>query len=111
MEKSKFQELQNKLFGSKNKKEWDNICAEIKELTENDEQARTALRNYLIKIKDKKYEYFDKYDKLNENKKQFPIKKTVLLNEELSDKISKYYDLLILEKKLEIQQKYNISID
>lgn len=110
MEKTKFQELQNKLFATKSRKEWDSVCLEIKELTENDEQARTALRNYLVKIKDKKFQYFEKYDKLNENKKQFPIKKTVLLDENLSKKIEEYYSLLILEKKLELQERFNINL-
>lgn len=110
MQKELYQEFCNKLFSSKSRKEWDNICAEIKQATANDEQARTALRNYLIKIKDKKFQYFEKYDKLNENKKQYPIKKTVLLDESLSKKIEQYVDLLILEKKLEIQKKFNIEM-
>lgn len=46
-----------------------------------------------------------------ERKKQFPIKKTVLLDEQLSKKIEQYVDLLILEKKLEIQKKFNINLD
>lgn len=111
MDKELYQEYCNKLFQSKNRKEWDNVCVEIKQITENDEQARTALRNYLRKIKDKKFQYFEKYDKLNENKKQFPIKKTVLLDEQLCKKIEQYYDLLIIEKKLELKNKYNINID
>lgn len=110
MQKEIYQEFCNKLFSTKNRKEWDEVCVEIKQATENDEQARTALRNYLTKIKDKKYQYFEKYDKLNENKKQFPIKKTVLLDEQLSRKIEQYYDLLIIEKKLEIKNKFNIDI-
>lgn len=111
MDKELYQEYCNKLFQSKNRKEWDNVCVEIKEATENDEQARTALRNYLSKIKDKKFQYFEKYDKMNENKKQFPIKKTVLLDESLSKKIETYYDLLILEKQLELQQKYGLQFN
>lgn len=111
MDKELYQQYCNKLFSSKSRKEFDNVCAEIKQATENDEQARTALRNYLTKIKDRKYQYFEKYDKLNENKKQFPIKKTVLLDESLSKKIEQYVDLLILEKKLEIQNKYNINLN
>lgn len=110
MEKEIYNQYCNKLYTSKSRKEWDSVCLEIKQATENDEQARTALRNYLIKIKDKKFQYFEKYDKLNE-KRTFPIKKTVLLDESLSKKIEQYYDLLILEKKLEIQNKYNIKID
>lgn len=110
MIKELYQEYCNKLFQSKSRKEFDSVCLEIKEVTANDEEAKKALRNYLTKIKDKKFEYFEKYDKLNENKKTFPIKKTVLLDESLSKKIETYYDLLILEKKLEIQSKYNVSI-
>ena len=111
MEKEIYNQFTAKLFQSKSRKEWDSICNEIKQATENDEPARTFLRNYLTKIKDKKFEYFEKYDKLNENKKQFPIKKTVLIDESLSKKIEQYYDLLILEKKLEIQNKYNINLN
>lgn len=111
MEKDIYQQYCNKLYSSKSRKEFDSVCAEIKEATENDEEARKALRNYLSKIKNKKFEYFEKYDKLNENKKTFPIKKTVLLDESLSKKIETYYDLLILEKKLEIQNKYNINLN
>lgn len=111
MEKNLLQEFCNKLYGSKNRLQWDSVCTEIKESTINDEPARNYLRNYLSKIKDKKFEYFDKYEKMNENRKQFPIKKTVLLDEQLSKKIETYYDLLILEKKLELKNKYNINID
>lgn len=111
MDKELYQEFCNKLYSSKNRKEFDSVCNEIKQVTENDEQARIALRNYLVKIKDKKFQYFEKYDKLNENKKQYPIKKTVLLDEQLSKKIEQYVDLLILEKKLEIQKKYNVNLD
>lgn len=110
MEKDIYQQYCNKLYSSKSRKDFDNVCAEIKIATENDEQARTALRNYLSKIKDRKFQYFEKYDKLNENKRTFPIKKTVLIDESLSKKIETYYDLLILEKKLEIQNKFNITI-
>lgn len=111
MQKEIYQEFCNKLFSSKSRKQWDSVCLEIKQATENDEQARTALRNYLVKIKDKKFQYFEKYDKLNENKKQFPIKKTVLLDEQLSKKIEQYYDILIMEKKLELKNKYNTNIE
>lgn len=111
MEKNILQEYCNRLYGSKSRKDWDSVCNEIKQATENDEPARNYLRNYLSKIKDKKFEYFSKYDKLNENKKTFPIKKTVLLDESLSKKIETYYDILILEKKLELKNKYNINID
>lgn len=108
MQKEIYQEFCNKLFSTKNRKEWDEVCVEIKQATENDEQARIALRNYLIKIKDKKFEYFEKYPP--KEKKQFPIKKTVLIDEQLSKKIEQYYDLLIIEKKLEIKNKFNIDI-
>lgn len=109
MDKELYQEFCNKLFSSKSRKEWDEVCLEIKEATENDEQARTALRNYLSKIKDKKFQYFEKYPP--KEKKQFPIKKTVLIDEQLSKKIEQYYDLLILEKKLELKNRFNINID
>ncbi|MBO7226573.1 MAG: hypothetical protein J6V33_03200 [Bacteroidales bacterium] len=110
MQKEQYQTYCDKLYQSKSRKEWDNVCNEIKQVTANDEEARKALRNYLSKIKEKKFQYFDKYDKLNE-KRTFPIKKTVLLDESLSKKIEQYYDLLILEKKLEIQNKYNINLN
>jgi hypothetical protein len=110
MEKNLLQEYCNSLYGSKSRKEFDSVCAEIKEATINDEPARNYLRNYLTKIKDKKFQYFEKYDKLNENKRTFPIKKTVLLDENLSKKIEQYFDLLILEKKLELKNKYNIQL-
>lgn len=108
MDKEIYNQFTAKLFQSKSRKEWDSVCNEIREATENDGQARTELRNYLIKIKDKKFEYFEKYPP--KEKKQFPIKKTVLLDENLSKKIEQYYDLLILEKKLELQQKFNINL-
>lgn len=108
MDKTEFKTYQDRLFQTKTKSEWDSVCNEIKEVTENDEQARIALRNYLIKIKDKKFEYFEKYPP--KEKKQFPIKKTVLIDESLSKTIEQYYSLLILEKKLEIKNKFNIDI-
>lgn len=110
MEKNLLQEYCNRLYGSKSRKEFDSVCSEIKSATIDDEPARNYLRNYLTKIKEKKFQYFEKYDKLNENKRTFPIKKTVLLDESLSKKIEQYYDLLILEKKLELKNKYDIEL-
>ena len=109
MEKEKYQELQNKAFQAKTQDEWNNIMIEIKEATEGDDNARNKLREYCLKILGKKKEYWEKFPP--KDKKQYPIKKTVLLDEQLSKKIEQYYDLLILEKKLEIQNKYNIKID
>lgn len=111
MQKELYQQYCNKLFSSKSRKEWDNICAEIKQATANDEQARIALRNYLIKIKDKKFQYFEKYDKLNENKRVYPQKITYLLQDELANTLNEFLKLLIIEKKLEIQKKYNVNLD
>lgn len=110
MEYEKRKIYQDKLFATKSRKEWDSVCLEIKELTENDEQARTALRNYLVKIKDKKFQYFEKYDKLNENKRIYPTKVTYLLQEDLAGTLNEFLKLLILEKKLELQQKFNINL-
>lgn len=102
MDKELYQEYCNKLFSSKSRKEFNNVCAEIKQATENDEQARTALRNYLTKIKDKKFQYFEKYDKLNENKRTYPTKITYLLQDELANTLNNFLKLLILEKKKQL---------
>lgn len=102
MEKEIYQEYCNKLFQSKNRKEWDSVCAEIKQATENDEQARTVLRNYLVKIKDKKFQYFEKYEKLNENKRVYPQKITYLLQEDLAKTLNEYLTLLVIEKKKQL---------
>lgn len=111
MEKEIYQQYCDKLFQSKSRKEFDSVCAEIKIATENDAEARTVLRNYLSKIKDKKFEYFEKYDKLNENKRVYPQKITYLLQDDLAKTLNEFLKLLILEKKLEIQNKYNIQIN
>lgn len=102
MQKELYQEFCNKLFSSKSRKQWDSVCLEIKQATENDEQARTALRNYLSKIKDKKFQYFEKYDKLNENKRTYPTKITYLLQDELANTLNEFLKLLILEKKKQL---------
>ena len=102
MEKEIYQEYCNKLFSSKSRKEFDSVCAEIKIATENDEQARTALRNYLSKIKDKKFQYFEKYEKLNENKRVYPQKITYLLQEDLAKTLNEYLTLLVIEKKKQL---------
>lgn len=102
MDKEIYQQYCNKLFQSKNRKEWDSVCLEIKQATENDEQARTAFRNYLVKIKDKKFQYFEKYDKLNENKRVYPQKITYLLQEDLAKTLNEYLTLLVIEKKKQL---------
>lgn len=102
MDKNLYQSYQDKLFQSKSRKEWDSICLEIKQATENDEQARTTLRNYLTKIKDKKFQYFEKYDKLNENKRVYSQKITYLLQEDLTKTLNEYLTLLVIEKKKQL---------
>jgi hypothetical protein len=102
MDKEIYQQYCDKLFQTKNREQWDSVCTEIKEATENDEQARTALRNYLSKIKDKKFEYFEKYNKLNENKRVYPQKITYLLQEDLAKTLNEYLTLLVIEKKKQL---------
>lgn len=102
MEKEQIKIYQDKLFQSKSRKEFDSVCAEIKIATENDAEARTVLRNYLSKIKDKKFEYFEKYDKLNENKRIFPTKVTYLLQDDLAKTLNEYLTLLVIEKKKQL---------
>ena len=108
MDKNLLQEYQNRAFQSKTKEEWKQVLAEAKQACEGDINAYNYLKNYFTKILPSKKEYWEKYPP--KEKKQFPIKKTVLLNEQLSKKIEQYYDLLILEKKLEIQKKYNVNV-
>ena len=102
MEKEQIKIYQDKLFQSKSRKEFDSVCLEIKEATENDEQARTTLRNYLTKIKDKKFEYFEKYDKLNENKRTFSIKQSYIFQDNLANALTEYIQVLTLEKKKQL---------
>ena len=109
MEKEQIQIWQNKAFQAKTKEEWTQILGDCKQACEGDEKAYNYLKDYFLKIHPKKKEYFEKYPP--KDKKQFPIKKTVLIDEQLSKKIETYYDLLILEKKLELQQKYNINLN
>ena len=101
MDKNLFKTYQDRLFQTKTRTEWDNICNEIKQATENDEQARTALRNYLVKIKDKKFEYFEKYDKPKE-KKQFPIKSSFIFQDSLAEALTEYIKVLTIEKKKQL---------
>lgn len=109
MEKTELKQWQDKAFQAKTETEWKEVLTACKEACSGDEQAYNYLKNYFLKILPKKKEYFEKYSP--KDKKQFPIKKTVLLDESLSKKIEQYYDLLILEKKLEIQNKYNINLN
>ncbi len=108
MQKDEIQEWQNKAFQAKTPDEWKQVLTECKQACNGDEKAYNYLKNYFLKILPRKKEYFEKYPP--KEKRTFPIKKTVLLDESLSKKIETYYDLLILEKKLEIQNKYNVSI-
>lgn len=98
MEKEIYNQFTTKLFASKNRKEWDSVCLEIKQATENDEQARTALRKYLIKIKDKKFEYFEKYDKPKE-KKQYPVKQSYIFQDTLAEALAEYIKVLTIKEK------------
>ena len=109
MEKEQINEWQNKAFQAKTKEEWTQVLRECKQACEGDEKAYNYLKDYFLKILPRKKEYFEKYPP--KDKKQFPIKKTVLIDEQLSQKIGQYVDLLILEKKLEIQNKYNINLN
>ena len=102
MVREEIKNYQDKLFQSKSRKEFDSVCLEIKEATENDEQARTTLRNYLTKIKDKKFEYFEKYDKLNENKRTFPIKQSYIFQDNLANALTEYIRVLTIEKKQQL---------
>lgn len=108
MDKNLLQEFQNRAFQAKTKEEWINVLTEAKQACVGDENAYNYLKNYFTKIHAKKKEYWEKYPP--KDKKQFPIKKTVLLDEQLSQKIGQYFDLLIIEKKLEIKNKFNIDI-
>lgn len=108
MVREEIQEWQNKAFQAKTKEEWTQVLTECKTACSGDEKAYNYLKDYFLKIWPRKKDYFEKYPP--KEKKTFPIKKTVLLDESLSKKIEQYYDLLILEKKLEIQSKYNVSI-
>lgn len=112
MTKEVMDALRTKAFEAKTQEQWRNVMQEIKETLDQDnedEKTREYIRNYCNNLLEKKKAYWAKYPP--KEKKQFPVKKTVLLNEELTDKIGKYYDLLILEKKLELKNKFNIHID
>lgn len=108
MEKNEINEWQNKAFQAKTKEEWTQVLTECKTACSGDEKAYNYLKDYFLKILPKKKEYWEKYPP--KDKKQFPIKKTVLLDESLSKTIEQYYNLLIIEKKLEIQKKYNVNV-
>lgn len=109
MEKNEINDWQNKAFQSKTPDEWKQVLGECKQACSGDEKAYNYLKDYFLKILPKKKEYWEKFSP--KDKKQFPIKKTVLLDEQLSKKIEQYVDLLILEKKLEIQNKFNINLN
>ena len=109
MEKTELKQWRDKAFQAKTKEEWTEVLTACKQACSGDEQAYLYLKNYFTKILPKKKEYWEKFPQ--KEKKQFPIKKTVLLDESLSKKIEQYYDLLIIEKKLEIQNKYNINLN
>lgn len=110
MTKEVMNELRNRAFQAKTQEEWTKVMLDIKNVLEGeDDNTKNYLRQYCGNLLKKKKEYWSKYP--SKEKKQFPIKKTVLLDENLSKKIEEYYSLLILEKKLEIQNKYNINID
>ena len=109
MDKNLLQEFQNRAFQAKSREEWKQVLTEAKEACIGDENAYIYLKNYFTKILPRKKEYWEKYPP--KEKKQFSIKKTVLLDEHLSKKIEQYYDILILEKKLDLQQKYNITLN
>lgn len=109
MEKNEINDWQNKAFQAKTKDEWTQVLTECKQACSGDEKAYLYLKNYFLKLLPTKKQYWEKYPP--KDKKQFPIKKTVLLDESLSKKIEQYFDLLILEKKLEIQNKFNINLN
>lgn len=100
MEYEKIKIYQDKLFQTKNREQWDSVCTEIKELTEGDEQARTVLRNYLSKIKDKKFQYFETYPP--KDKKQFPIKNSHIFQDDLASALAEYIRVLTIEKKQQL---------
>lgn len=108
MQKEEIHNWQTKAFQAKTQEEWKNILSECKQACDGDINAYNYLKNYFLKILPKKKEYWSKYSP--KDKKQFPIKKTVLLDENLSKKIEEYYNLLILEKKLELQERFNINL-
>lgn len=110
MTKEVMDELRNRAFQAKTQEEWGKVMLDIKNVLEGeDDNTKNYLRQYCGNLLQKKKAYWAKYPP--KEKKQFPIKKTVLLDEQLSKKIETYYDLLILEKKLELQQKYNINLN
>lgn len=109
MVKEEIHNWQTKAFQTKTPDEWKQVLGECKIACEGDEKAYNYLKDYFLKILPRKKEYWEKYPP--KEKKQFPIKKTVLLDESLSKKIETYYDLLILEKQLELQQKYGLQFN
>lgn len=100
MDKEKFEEIKNKAFQAKTQDEWNNIMIEIKNATENDEQARTKLREYCLKILPKKKEYFEKYPP--KEKKTFPIKSSYIFQDNLANALAEYIQLQNLKLKKEL---------
>lgn len=109
MDKNLLQEFQNRAFQAKTKEEWKQVLAEAKEACIGDENAYIYLKNYFTKILPRKKEYFEKYPP--KEKKQFPQKITYLLQDDLAKTLNEFLKLLIMEKKLEIQNKYNINLN
>ena len=109
MEKEELQEWQNKAFQAKTKEEWENILRECKTACSGDLNAYNYLKNYFLKILPKKKEYFEKYPP--KDKRTFPIKQSYIFQENLANALAEYIHVLTLEKKLEIQNKFNINID
>lgn len=109
MTKEVMNELRNRAFQAKTQEEWTNVMLDIKNILEGeDDNTKNYLRQYCGNLLKKKKEYWSKYSV--KEKKQYPIKKTVLLDENLSKKIEEYMDLLILQKKLELQERFNINL-
>lgn len=109
MDKNLLQDYQNRAFQAKTKEEWKQVLAEAKEACIGDENAYIYLKNYFTKILGRKKEYWEKYPP--KEKRTYPTKITYLLQDELANTLNEFLKLLILEKKLEIQNKYSINLD
>jgi hypothetical protein len=109
MEKEQIQDWQNKAFQAKTKDEWKQVLGECKKACEGDEKSYLYLKNYFLKILPKKKEYFEKYPP--KDKRIYPTKVTYLLQEDVAKTLNEYLTLLVIEKKLEIQNKFNINLN